>query len=144
MIDVKISAFIPNEYIPQVSQKIGVYQQLAKARSEADVDEIAAGVRDRFGPFPKPLEHLVELTKLRAVALAKHVTRVVIDDERLTLGVGSSFSLAPEAIPKFQSLTKNRFRIGEGKLTVDLPSAGGSRRAEGAWMPLLRSLLEAL
>jgi transcription-repair coupling factor (superfamily II helicase) len=144
VIDVKISAFIPSDYIPQVSQKIGVYQQLAKARSEGDVDEIAAGVRDRFGPFPKPLEHLVELTKLRAVALAKHVTRVVIDEERLTLGVGSGFSLAPEAISKFQSLTKNRFRIGEGKMTVDLPSAGGSKRAEGAWMPLLRSLLEAM
>jgi transcription-repair coupling factor (superfamily II helicase) len=144
VIDVKISAFIPNDYIPQVSQKIGVYQQLAKARSEADVDEIAAGVRDRFGPFPKPLEHLVELTKLRAVALAKHVTRVVIDEERLTLGVGSGFNLAPQAISKFQSLTKNRFRIGEGKMTVDLPSSGGSKRAEGAWMPLLRSLLEAM
>jgi transcription-repair coupling factor (superfamily II helicase) len=144
VIDVKISAFIPTDYIPQVSQKIGVYQQLAKARSEAAVDEIAAGVRDRFGPFPTPLQHLVELTKLRAVALAKHVTRVVIDDERLTLGVGSGFNLAPEAISKFQSLTKNRFRIGEGKITVDLPSSGGSKRADGAWMPLLRSLLEAM
>jgi transcription-repair coupling factor (superfamily II helicase) len=144
VIDVKISAFIPTDYIPQVSQKIGVYQQLAKARSEAEVDEIAAGVRDRFGPFPKPLEHLVELTKLRAVALEKHVTRVVIDDERLTLGVGSGFSLAPQAIAKFQSLTKNRFRMGEGKITVDLPPAAGSRRAEGTWMPLLRSLLEAM
>ncbi|HEY1428675.1 MAG TPA: transcription-repair coupling factor [Candidatus Tumulicola sp.] len=144
VIDVKISAFIPTDYIPQVSQKIGVYQQLAKARSEAEFDEIAAGVRDRFGPFPTPLQHLVELTKLRAVALAKHVTRVVIDEERLTLGVGSGFHLAPEAISKFQSLTKNRFRIGEGKITVDLPSGGGTKRADGAWMPLLRSLLEAM
>ena len=55
VIDVKISAFIPNDYIPQVSQKIAVYQQLAKARTEAEVDEIAAGVRDRFGSFPLPL-----------------------------------------------------------------------------------------
>ena len=38
VIDVKISAFIPNDYIPQVSQKIAVYQQLAKARTEAEVD----------------------------------------------------------------------------------------------------------
>ncbi|HEY9085254.1 MAG TPA: TRCF domain-containing protein, partial [Candidatus Tyrphobacter sp.] len=79
VIDVKISAFIPNDYIAQVSQKIAVYQQLAKARTQEEVDEIAAGVRDRFGPFPLPLERLIELTRLRTIALRKRVTRVVVD-----------------------------------------------------------------
>jgi transcription-repair coupling factor (superfamily II helicase) len=101
------------------------------------VDEIAAGVRDRFGAFPKPLASLVELTKLRAIALRKHVTRVVVDERRLTLGVGTGFALDAEAVPKFQSLTKNRFRFAEGRVLVDLPSSGG-------WMPLLRKLLEAI
>jgi transcription-repair coupling factor (superfamily II helicase) len=137
VIDVKIDAFIPNDYIGQVSQKIAVYQQLAKARSEEAVEEIAAGVRDRFGPFPKPLANLVELTKLRAVALRKHVTRVIVDERRLTLGVGTGFRLDPAAVPKLQSLTKNRFRFADGRVLVDLPAAG-------AWMPLLRKLLDAL
>jgi transcription-repair coupling factor (superfamily II helicase) len=144
VIDVKISAFIPSDYIPQVSQKIAVYQQLAKARAQAEVEEIAAGVRDRFGPFPLPLEHLIELTKLRTIALAKHVTRVVVDDKRLTLGIGSGFDLDPSTIPKFQSLTKNRFRFAEGKVLVDLPPTRDQQRAEGVWMPLLRQLLEAM
>jgi transcription-repair coupling factor (superfamily II helicase) len=144
VIDVKINAFIPNDYIPQVSQKIAVYQQLAKARTEGEVEDVATGVRDRFGTFPLPLQHLVELTKLRAIALQKHVTRVVVDDKRLTLGVGSGFSLDPSMIPKFQSLTKNRFRFAEGKILVDLPAARDKQRTEEIWMPLLRNLLEAL
>ena len=144
VIDVKISAYIPNEYIPQVSQKIAVYQQLAKARTEDEVGEIAAGVRDRFGPFPLPLERLIELTKLRTIALAKHVTRVVVDEARLTLGVGSGFGLNPAAIPTFQSLTKNRFRFAEGKILVDLPPVRDPARTESVWMPLLRGLLEAM
>ncbi len=144
VIDVKISAFVPNEYIGQVSQKIAVYQQLAKARSEREVEEVAAGVRDRFGPFPAPLEHLIELTKLRAIALHKHVTRVVVDEKRLTLGVGSGFSLDPQTIPKFQSLTKNRFRFAEGKILVDLPTPNPKQKTEDVWMPLLRNLLEAM
>jgi transcription-repair coupling factor (superfamily II helicase) len=144
VIDVKISAFIPNDYIPQVSQKIAVYQQLAKARTQDEVEEVAAGVRDRFGAFPLPLEHLVELTKLRAIALQKHVTRVVVEDRRLTLGVGSGFSLDPAMIPKFQSLTKNRFRFAEGKILVDLPAPREKQRVEEIWMPLLRKLLESL
>ncbi len=144
VIDVKVDAFIPNDYIPQVSQKIAVYQQLAKARLEDEVEVIAAGVRDRFGAFPQPLHNLVELTKLRAIALRKNVTRVVVGDERLTLGVGASFALQPAAIPVFQSLTRNRFRFAEGKILVDLPPLQPGERAEGLWMPLLRALLEAM
>ncbi|HEY6326546.1 MAG TPA: transcription-repair coupling factor, partial [Candidatus Cybelea sp.] len=145
VIDVKISAFIPNEYIPQVSQKIAIYQQLAKARTEAEVEEVEAGVRDRFGAFPEPLRNLVELTKLRAVALKKHVTRVVVDDHRLTFGVGSGFELDAAALPTFAALTKNRFRFGEGRIVVDLPpSRGGRKSSSTSWIPLLRQLLAAI
>jgi hypothetical protein len=56
----------------------------------------------------------------------------------LTLGVGSGFALDPAAVPKLQSLTKNRFRFSEGRILVDLPDGGGG------WMPLLRKLLEAI
>ncbi len=145
VIDVKISAFIPNEYISQVSQKIAVYQQLAKARTEAEVEEVEAGVRDRFGAFPEPLRNLVELTKLRAVALQKRVTRVVVDDHRLTFGIGSGFELDPSALPRFADLTKNRFRFGEGRIVVDLPPPGAGRKSSStSWMPLLRQLLEVI
>jgi len=145
VIDVKIDAFIPNDYISQVSQKIAVYQQLAKARTEEEVHEVAAGVRDRFGAFPEPLANLVELTKLRAIALRKRVTRVVVDEQRLTLGVGSGFELDPAAVGKLASLTKNRFRFGDGRVLVELPPGGGSRGASStSWMPLLRRLLEAI
>jgi transcription-repair coupling factor (superfamily II helicase) len=139
VIDVKLDAFIPNDYVPQVSQKIAAYQQLANARSEAEVDEIAAGLRDRFGALPQPLANLVEVTKLRTIALQKGVTRVVIDERRLLLGVGSAFEIAPTAIPKLQSLTKNKFRFGEGKITIDLPD-----RKPVEHLPLLRALLGAL
>jgi transcription-repair coupling factor (superfamily II helicase) len=139
VIDVKLDAFVPNDYIPQVSQKIAIYQQLAAARTLEDVDEAVASVRDRFGPLPEPFENLVEITRLRVMALQVGVTRVVINEQRLTLGVGTAFRLDPGAIPKLQSLTKNKFRFGEGKITIDLPA-----RTAAEQLPTLRALLEAL
>ncbi|MDQ2919960.1 MAG: transcription-repair coupling factor, partial [Verrucomicrobiota bacterium] len=146
VIDVKIDAFVPNDYIPQVSQKIAVYQQLANAKSLEQVEEIAAGVRDRFGKLPLPLQNLIEITQLRTIALAKNVTRVVVDERRLTMGVGTRFELQARAVPKLQSLTKNKFRFAEGKILVDLPPSTNPGQAgkKAEWMPLLRALLEAL
>ncbi len=143
VIDIKLDAFIPNDYIPQVSQKIAVYQQLAAARSESEVDEIENGVRDRFGALPLPLENLVEVTKLRTAALRKGVTRVVVNERRLKLGVGSAFQIGPAAIPKLQSLTKNRFRFADGEILVDLP-APARDAPQTAHLGLLRALLDAL
>jgi transcription-repair coupling factor (superfamily II helicase) len=139
VIDVKLDAFIPADYIPQVSQKIAVYQQLAGARTPGDVDEIVSSVRDRFGALPGPLENLVEITRLRVIALRKRVTRVVVSETRLTLGVGSGFQLDPATLPKLQSITKNKFRFAEGKILVDLP-----QRPAIDQIATLHALLEAL
>jgi len=139
VIDVKLDAFVPNDYIPQVSQKIAVYQQLASARTLAGVEDIVASVRDRFGPLPEPLANLAEITRLRVLALHAGVTRVVINEQRLTLGVGTAFRLDPAAIPRLQSITKNKFRFGEGKITIDLPA-----RSAAEQLPTLHALLNAL
>ena len=139
VIDVKLDAFVPNDYIPQVSQKIAVYQQLASARTLEGVEDIVASVRDRFGPLPEPLANLAEITRLRVLALHAGVTRVIINEQRLTLGVGTGFRLDPAAIPRLQSITKNKFRFGEGKITIDLPA-----RSSAEQLPTLHALLNAL
>ncbi|TAN25208.1 MAG: transcription-repair coupling factor, partial [Castellaniella sp.] len=139
VLDLKLTAYIPDDYITQASQKIAVYQQLAAARSAQEVDEIAAGLRDRFGPMPEPLQYLVEITKLRTLALRKRVTRLVVDDHRLVLGVGTGFELSPRAIPDLQRLTGGHFRFSDQRLTVDLPDG-----SPATWLPLLGALLETL
>jgi len=139
VIDVKLDAYVPDDYIPQVSQKIAIYQQLAAARSLAAVEDAVASVRDRFGAPPPEFDALVEITRLRVMAIAVGVTRVVINEQRLTLGVGTGFTLDPASIPKLQSITKNKFRFGEGKITIDLPA-----RSAAEQLPTLHALLEAL
>jgi transcription-repair coupling factor (superfamily II helicase) len=139
VIDVKLDAYVPDDYIPQVSQKIAIYQQLAAARTLERVEDAVASVRDRFGPPPPQFDALVEITRLRVMALKVGVTRVVINEQRLTLGVGTGFELDPAAIPRLQSLTKNKFRFGEGKITIDLPA-----RSPADQLPTLHALLEAL
>ena len=61
--------------------------------------------------------------------------------------IGSGFAIDPAAIPKLQSLTKNRFRFTEGKILVDLPKQPPNtptRVSIEAAMPMVKALLEAL
>ena len=109
--------------------------------AQAEVDEIVAGVRDRFGPLPQAArESRRDHAACARSRCASGVTRVVIDETRLTLGVGSGFAhRSRRDSRKLQSLTKNKFRFAEGKILVDLPD-----RSAAEQLPILRALLEAL
>ncbi len=136
--------FVPNEYIPQVSQKIAVYQQLARrARWTASKRSLPA-CATASARCREPFENLVEITRLRVLALHAGVTRVVINEQRLTLGVGTGFVARPGGDPEVAIDHEKRFRFAEGKILVDLPTPNPKQKTEDVWMPLLRNLLEAM
>ena len=47
-IDVNISSYIPKEYIETTSQKIEVYQNIALARTETDLENIKEDILDKY------------------------------------------------------------------------------------------------
>ena len=102
VIDVKLDAYIPDDDIPEVSQKIAIYQQLAAARTIADVEEAVASVRDRFGVPAAAVRRPRERSRGCAVMAlpGRRPPGTVINEQRLTLGVGSGFRLDLATIPK--------------------------------------------
>jgi len=118
VLDVRVSAYIPREYVRGASQKFALYQRLAAARSTAEVDAVAEELRDRFGAHPKEVAALLELTKLRVLAAAKGVEKLSLEHRQLTLEVGRHFSLSESALPTLTSLTQGNFRFTKGCLIV--------------------------
>src|SRR4030042_1827161 len=53
-----LAAFIPEEYIPDLSARLGFYQRLAVAKLTQDVESIARELSDRFGPPPGEVVNL--------------------------------------------------------------------------------------
>lgn len=47
-IDINISSYIPDEYIENSSQKIEIYQNIAIARTEEDIQNVVDEIIDRF------------------------------------------------------------------------------------------------
>ena len=60
-----VDALLPDDYVDDVGVRLSLYKRLASAADEAEVDEIAAGMQDRFGPPPIEARRLVELMRLK-------------------------------------------------------------------------------
>lgn len=64
-VDVKVSAFIPDEYIPQSSDKIMMYRQIAAIENEEEYSKIVEELLDRFGDPPESVENLLDIALIK-------------------------------------------------------------------------------
>ncbi len=74
---------IPDAYIPNVAERLGFYQRIAEADTEAALQTLARELIDRFGPIPAPTFALLDTLRIRALAQTLGFERVVLAEATL-------------------------------------------------------------
>ena len=67
---------IPEEYVPDLSVRLGLYRRLADLEDPAAVDAAAAELVDRFGPMPGEVKTLLEIVAIKALCRRANVERI--------------------------------------------------------------------
>ncbi|HEY4255152.1 MAG TPA: transcription-repair coupling factor [Chlamydiales bacterium] len=67
-------ARFPEDYISEVSLRMELYYRLGEVSTFAEISELFAEIKDRFGDFPPSVYWLYHLTRLRAFATANRFT----------------------------------------------------------------------
>ena len=75
-IDLNISAYIPDTYIEDSSQKIEIYQDIANCKTEEDIENIIDEVIDRYGELPDEVNNLIEIAKIKNMARSKNIIKI--------------------------------------------------------------------
>ena len=65
-----VAAFLPAEYVSDERLRLRCYQELAACVSEAELEQRARGLVDRFGPMPAPTSALIDSLRVRLLAAA--------------------------------------------------------------------------
>jgi transcription-repair coupling factor (superfamily II helicase) len=80
-IDCKITALIPENYIPDVHIRLLFYKQIANAKTQQRLHEIQVEMVDRFGLLPEQLKNLFTITELKLIAQPLGITKIEIGNE---------------------------------------------------------------
>ena len=75
-IELNVSSYIPDEYINEAGQKIRVYQDIALARTEEDIQNVIDTIIDIYGDMPTELENLIEIARIKGLCKQNHVLKV--------------------------------------------------------------------
>ncbi|MFA5262829.1 MAG: transcription-repair coupling factor [Opitutaceae bacterium] len=78
-----IQARIPHSYISETRLRIDFYRRLAMAESQAQLKQIDADLRDRFGRYGDEVKALLAVTEIRLKAEQKGLASVETDGNRL-------------------------------------------------------------
>jgi transcription-repair coupling factor (superfamily II helicase) len=81
-IDLHLTAFIPNDYIPDLEQKMSAYRSVAAASTKRELTEIAADWSDRYGPIPPACLQLLRVMELKQIAKKLGFSRIRIENKQ--------------------------------------------------------------
>ncbi len=68
VIDINVTAFIPDKWIGDKEQKIIEYKRLAAVESQRELEVIKEEWEDRFGKIPPEVENLIKIVRIRLLA----------------------------------------------------------------------------
>lgn len=118
-IDLKLTAFIPTEYIPDVEQKMDAYRAISTASTKKDLTQIAADLSDRYGTLPSPVEQLFKVIELKHLAKSLGFSKIRSDGKQHVIletpMEEPAWKLLHENLPPH---LKSRFVYAPKKVTV--------------------------
>ena len=99
VVDCDIDAYIPTSYIKNEYQKLDIYKRISSIENEEEHMDMQDELMDRFGDIPKPVENLLHVAAIKALAHGAYVTEVNINSQEIRLTMYQKAKLNVAGIP---------------------------------------------
>ena len=76
LVDIKVNAHIPDYYISTSAQRMEMYKKISLILTPEDASDVTDEFVDRFGDMPRPVERLIDVALIKAVATEADIERV--------------------------------------------------------------------
>jgi len=89
-VDLPVSAFFPDAYIPPGRTRIQVYRKLSLVDTPDDLADLQTELEDRFGPIPLESQRLLRVKELQLAARKWQVENIHLEDGYAVFEFGKS------------------------------------------------------
>jgi transcription-repair coupling factor (superfamily II helicase) len=121
-VKIGINVRIPEDYIPDVAERLVLYQRLSQVRTYDELVELQREMEDRFGPIGSEVADLIDLMRFRSVLRAHGVVKAEYKGGSLLLSFSPRAPIDPEELLKLSRIKPDKYRLGKNlSLTTALP-----------------------
>ncbi len=97
-IKIPVPALLPDDYVPDIQQRLGLYKRLSQADSIDKISDLEAELIERFGQPPQSVLNLLELIQIKQLLVHHHIKTLLVGQDRISLDASEARALAPEKI----------------------------------------------
>lgn len=115
VVDCDIDAYIPTSYIKNEYQKLDIYKRISSIETEDEYMDMQDELLDRFGDMPRPVDNLLVVAALKAMAHKAYVTEVNVNRQEARLTMYQKAKIRVEGIPALIDRYRGdlKFQMGE-------------------------------
>jgi len=110
-INLNIPAFIPEEYVPDVNQRLLIYRRFSTAVSDEEIIDIEEELLDRFGQIPVEVENLIKIAGLKNVLRENMIISVDFNEKEIVLAFHENAEMQLDKVLAIVSSDQKRFRF---------------------------------
>jgi transcription-repair coupling factor (superfamily II helicase) len=137
VVSVAAEGFLPEDYVPEVNQRLAFYKRLAASSRDEEIAELRAELADRFGPLPEEAEQLLDIVRIRVAARAVGADKVEAGEGRALITFSPATSIDPARLVRVIQASRGRLGM-KREFTVD------AVLDRGPWPTVRDSLLRVL
>jgi len=134
-ISVGTSVMIPDEYVPDLHLRLGLYRRLGELTELDEIDGFGAEMIDRFGPMPIEVQHLLKVVYIKALCRKANVEKLEAGPKGVVVQFRNKEFPNPAALVGYIAKQGSMAKIRPDQsvfLTRDLPTP--DKRLAGAGM----------
>ncbi len=118
-INLHAPALLPDDYCPDVHERLVLYKRLANCESAEELDDMQQELIDRFGLLPAPAKILLDCHRLRLVARPMGVAKLDASDSAIVIQFAKTTSVDPMKIIQLIQTKRNYKLAGQDRLRVE-------------------------
>jgi len=122
-IELNADILIPEDYISETDQRLGLYRKVSSARSEGEIDSIIEEIRDRYGALPEPVLNLIDYGRLSVKAESLGISKIARDSKNIIIKLEKDTILEPEQVYDFVSRWEGTRFLADGRMIIPLDSS---------------------
>jgi transcription-repair coupling factor (superfamily II helicase) len=110
-INLRVSAFIPDNYIKDIRARLSFYKSLSSVSSQEDLEAIEADLRDQFGPLPDQVLNLLGVMLIRKICKDLGVKDVSAGAASINLAFTDQTPLPPAEVIRLTKMENKKYSI---------------------------------
>jgi len=133
-INLGVPVLIPEEYVPDLEVRLGLYRRLAELSEKVEFEGFAAELIDRFGKLPSEVNTLIAVMRIKAMCKRAGIARLDAGPKGATIQFAGDRFANPAGLVAWIEDQRGTARVRDNRLVVRRDWREERDRLNGAYV----------